>query len=320
MPRKSHQTVINSARIISFASSSSVCRCPEVMWRCLHTTTNAGTLVATISQAYFHFQPYHVEGASLEDLSNLIAAISEQTATRAFDFDTTIEAILVPGSLRGWVTASAIFSTITVVSTYSDFKASVKEIYTDSKWFAQQVNELVVQKSDVHKSDIFRTERRTKATGRLKRLVDSLGTFEKRYQLGDELQSGEELQNLERELELVRRSFDGPELETIEKGLNAPGSPDRTIVLEADRFAIKPREPSTDGALPSWHLQLSGPTPPRTEHDLRDKAVIDIEKLLVPHPTTYVIGQEQPYIAFAGKPIPIVRRLQVHGRKRLLRH
>jgi hypothetical protein len=134
-----------------------------------------------IAQAYFHLKPFDVERDALLTYRETAREIARQLGERVFLIDTEISVALERGSLQGWITAAAIGNFLTaygLVADYKGFKESLQEMVTDARWFGEEFNKVFLAKSHVDQSDVFRTERRTKAPGKLLRAINDLEAIE----------------------------------------------------------------------------------------------------------------------------------------------
>jgi hypothetical protein len=193
--------------------------------------------MAVIGEAYFHIKPFETDANSWSKLGEHLSTISNQVAERAFWFDASLEIELAPGSAKGWITARVALGVFLGVAAYSDFRSSVQQVYADVKWFAENVNETFIDSLNLNPEQVFRTEKRTKAIGRLIRLLNEI----------DELNnarppSRDKIDNFHHLLQLAIEDLTPEERDLVLQGLNSPGSPIAPR-MPLSKYIIAPRAP-----------------------------------------------------------------------------
>ena len=65
------------------------------------------------------------------------------------------------------------------IANYGSFRAGVREIINDVRWFSENVIERIDDGPNINQNDIIRTEKRTGLTGRIQELYDRIERFER---------------------------------------------------------------------------------------------------------------------------------------------
>ena len=176
--------------------------------------------MAQIAQAYFHFRTEMSE-AELKNFGKRVAKSSRAAALSNFAIEVEITVDVVEGSVKGRVTAIGILiGGFAFVADYKGFKEGVVEICQDARSFGADVCDKAVELANVAKRYIVRTERRTKTSGKLGRLLSDLDKLQNSVDSLSPAQVKGELSRLNRELELIARDLAPVEQQKLGKILD----------------------------------------------------------------------------------------------------
>jgi len=136
--------------------------------------------MAHVAQAYFHFRTL----SSVRDVKSFgrkIDAAARHAARTNFDLDVRVVVELEDGSLIGRVSVFAgILAVWTgLISDYKGVRESVSLMCEDARSFGFDVCNKAIEISGVSNKQIIRTERRTKVTGKISRLLHDLERLER---------------------------------------------------------------------------------------------------------------------------------------------
>lgn len=130
--------------------------------------------MSQIAEAYFHLKRIRATDVRLQSIGDFASRIAAEAALGHFSDDSVIEVRISEGSLKGWILVIGILSLEIYgkIADYKGFKDSIAEINSDARSFSDTVLRKVLSSDEVRGATIYRTERRTKTPGRIKRLIE----------------------------------------------------------------------------------------------------------------------------------------------------
>lgn len=169
-----------------------------------------------IAEAYLHLKQIRVTPSQLGRLGDLASKLATEVGLNHFPADSVVEVRLTEGSLKGWISVGgALLGIYGAVANYSGFKQSVGEIVKDSRAFSDEMIKRFLSEDEVAAVRVYRTERRTKVPGRLKRLIERREWLEvHRLQLRAQEVESEEVE-IERRLQEILSEIDPAERSAV---------------------------------------------------------------------------------------------------------
>ncbi len=128
--------------------------------------------MALFGEAYFHLKRIKLDEEQIEQVGSDVSYIAYTIALKKFPSDCLIEVRISDGSVKGWVSIAGALAILGGVSDYKGAKEGISEMVKDAKWVAGVINEQVSKIQIVQGATVYRTERRTKTPGRIKRLIE----------------------------------------------------------------------------------------------------------------------------------------------------
>jgi hypothetical protein len=136
--------------------------------------------VAKLAEAYIHLRPFAIEENTLNDLLDSISKRATDQASELYNFNVEIEIKAEEGSLRIWATiiGGGLFL-YSHIADYKGFKDSIGELCKDAREFGSDICDYAINQSKANSRQIYRTERRLKTPGKMKRLISRIEKIEK---------------------------------------------------------------------------------------------------------------------------------------------
>lgn len=180
-----------------------------------------------IAEAYFHLKEVSLSQSQLKELGDLASAITAEAASKFFPSDSIIEVRLSEGSLKGWakvIRIGALFGSYGIIADYKVFKESISEINNDARQFSQKFIDNFIDSSNLPGARVYRTERRTKTPGRIKRLIERREWLEAHREYLSKAILDKESTEIERLLQHILEDIDPSERAAVRKvlGENLP--------------------------------------------------------------------------------------------------
>jgi hypothetical protein len=136
--------------------------------------------MALLAEAYIHLKPYKLNDTEIEKLLDNIINFAGISASEIYEKQVSIELRAEEGSLKLWLTVGGVLlGAYGAIANYKGFKESIAEICKDAKDFGYNVCNYAVEASNAGKSQVYRTERRLKDPGKVKRFIDRIEKLEK---------------------------------------------------------------------------------------------------------------------------------------------
>lgn len=135
-----------------------------------------------LAQTYIHIRPLEIHLIELDDLGSKITDIARRSAKQIYHHEIELEVRIEEGSIKVWATVLAILaSTYSGIANYKGFKESVVELCSDARQFGGDVCGAVTNIARSNKADVFRTEKRLKYPGKMRKIINELEQLEKIY-------------------------------------------------------------------------------------------------------------------------------------------
>lgn len=130
-----------------------------------------GGNLAQVAEAYIHLKRIDIPRIQLQRLGDETSVLAAHAAAKLFPLDSIIDVRLEEGSVRSWVSVLSALTIYSAIADYKGFKDSVAEMVRDAKQFGTVINEAIINNKAVSGSIVYRTERRTKTPGKIKRII-----------------------------------------------------------------------------------------------------------------------------------------------------
>lgn len=134
--------------------------------------------MAKVAEAYIHLRPYGLDRERVNVLGDRALEIAIKAAQEVYGGDVAIELILEEGSAKFWAKVSAVFFAAHfaygTIADWKAFKEQVTEWVNEARQFGDKVIGEIVKETGAKPSQVYRTERRLKAPGKLRRLIEQL--------------------------------------------------------------------------------------------------------------------------------------------------
>lgn len=134
------------------------------------------------------------------------------------------------------------------IANYGSFRAGVREIINDVRWFSENVIERIDDGPNINQNDIIRTEKRTGLPGRIQELYDRIEKFERNVNNMSQNEIQNEINRIKQEvanLRAVLSNQDGQaflaELDNNFKQ-NLPNPSPRRVSYLTNRYGLKPED------------------------------------------------------------------------------
>ena len=134
------------------------------------------------------------------------------------------------------------------VANYGSFRAGVREIINDVRWFSENVIERIDDGPNINQNDIIRTEKRTGLTGRIQELYDRIERFERNVNNMSQNELQNEINRIKQEvanLVAVLPNQDGQAfLAELDNNFsqNLPNPSPRRVSYLTNRYGLKPED------------------------------------------------------------------------------
>ncbi|MFG1306152.1 hypothetical protein V5F34_18690 [Xanthobacter autotrophicus] len=194
-----------------------------------------------IAQGYIHFETL----GALRDrkaIGDSIFAQSRDLAAQIYQFEVEIEVRIEPGSVRSWITARAKTGLVIlqIVSIYSGFKDSIKEMYSDARYFSEKVNEFSKNAFDANDASVIRKERRTKFSGKIYRIKQRVDKLKENRENIPPKVFNEEMEKISASLLSLSDELNEEELNIISNTLEIPER--KLRIPEPSRLFTRPEQ------------------------------------------------------------------------------
>jgi hypothetical protein len=171
-----------------------------------------------LAEAYIHLRPYDVSTEEMERLGELIHETAFSAAQDVYGGDVTITIIIETGSAKirtkVWRTIEVGMMIYGGIADYESFCKQADVIYKESGVFMNRVIERVQhgEETNIH---VFRTERRYKTSGKLKRLADLVSELNTKQEQITAEQFHEGIAQIERELASIQKEVTEGEMRRL---------------------------------------------------------------------------------------------------------
>jgi hypothetical protein len=192
--------------------------------------------MAEIAQGYVHLRPFSLRQEADSFGDSLLEEVGN-IAREIYGFPVKIDISVEEGSLKIW--ATAIVTLYSAIAVYPQFKDGLKALKDDAVNFGGQTVGYIEQRLKPKESQIFRTERRTKISGRLYRLARRIEKFERSYNDLNENNRHLEAELIQEEMNRIIKSLDKNEANFIKNNMVSPIRKKRSKSPEPTRVAIK---------------------------------------------------------------------------------
>lgn len=132
------------------------------------------------------------------------------------------------------------------VANYGSFRAGVREILNDVRWFSENVIEHIDDGPNINQNDIIRTERRTGLTGRIEELYNRIDRFERNVNNLSNVEIQNELHQIKQEVSNLSAVLPNQDEQAFLADLNddytdnRPNPNPKRVHYLSNRYGLKP--------------------------------------------------------------------------------
>lgn len=203
--------------------------------------------MAQLAQTYIHLQPYEITRARIGRLGDRVKELALNAGRDIYGGNVTIDVRLEGGSLKSWVTVVGIITAIhvgyDVISDYAGFKESIGELCNDARKFGVDVCGEFTHAAGASDNQIYRTEKRLKAPGKIMRIIKKVETVDQMAGKLHERELKRQLDSIERDLKALERDMSPEEMRnlrhTFTQSSPLKNLPDRRALPEMPRVAVR---------------------------------------------------------------------------------